>query len=135
MLNPTLRRLSSFCLASVLMAAPEVTDTAPLGTFTPVERRHWAFQPRKDVTPPVFTDAAAKAWIRTPIDAFVLAGLRKAELTPAAEADRATLIRRVTYNLHGLPPTPEEVAAFVGDKVPQAYERSEERRVGKGWRC
>jgi len=138
MLNPTLRSLTSLTLASVMLAAPAVTDTAPLGTYTPVERRHWAFQPRKEVTPPVFTDAAAKAWIRTPLDAFVLAGLRKAELTPAAEADKATLIRRVTYNLHGLPPTPEEIAAFAADKSPQAYERLVDRllaspRYGEQW--
>jgi hypothetical protein len=138
MLNPILRKLSTFFLATVMFAAPEITDIAPLGAYTAVERRHWAFQPRKDVAPPVFNDAAAKAWIKTPIDAFVLAGLRKAELTPAAEADRATLIRRVTYNLHGLPPTPEEVAAFVKDKGANAYERLVDRllaspRYGEQW--
>jgi len=138
MLHPTLRKFSTFALATVMFAAAEVTDVAPLGAFTTIERRHWAFQPRKDVTPPAFTDASGKAWVRTPIDAFVLAGLRKAELTPAAEADRATLIRRVTYNLHGLPPTPEEVAAFAADKSPQAYERLVDRllaspRYGEQW--
>jgi len=138
MFHSTLRKFSTFALMTVMFAAPEVTDVAPLGSFTPVERRHWAFQPRKAVTPPAFTDAAAKSWIRTPIDAFILAGLRKAELTPAAEADRATLIRRVTYNLHGLPPTPEEVAAFVADRSPQAYEKLVDRllaspRYGEQW--
>lgn len=125
-------------MAAVLFGAADGTEVAPLGVYTPVERRHWAFQPRKDVVPPVFTDEAAKAWIRTPLDAFILAGLRKSDLTPAAEADRATLIRRVTYNLHGLPPTPEEVAAFVGDKAPKAYERLVDRllaspRYGEQW--
>ena len=98
------------------------TDIAPLGTYTQAERRHWAFQPRRDVKPPMFTDTIAKAWIRTPIDAFILEGLRKAGLKPAPDADRAVLIRRVTYDLHGLPPTPEEIAAFVSDKSPKAYE-------------
>lgn len=122
-------------MATVVWAAP---DIAPLGSYTAVERRHWAFQPRKDVAVPTFDDAAAKAWIRTPVDAFVLAGLRKAELTPAPEADRATLIRRVTFNLHGLPPTPEEIAAFVADKRPDAYEKLVDRlldspRYGEQW--
>lgn len=126
-MHRTLRNFSAFAMTAVLFAAAEVTEVAPLGVYTPAERRHWAFQPRKDVVPPVFTDEAAKSWIRTPIDAFILDGLRKAELTPTAEADRGALIRRVTYNLHGLPPTPEEVAAFVGDKAPTAYERLVDR--------
>jgi len=137
-MHPSLRKLTRFCAATVLLAGAEIGDVAPLGTYTAVERRHWAFQPRKDVTPPVFTDAAGKAWVKTPIDAFVLTGLRNAELTPAPEADRVTLIRRVTYNLHGLPPTPEEIAAFVNDKAPKAYERMVERllaspRYGEQW--
>ncbi|MFN9891626.1 MAG: DUF1549 domain-containing protein, partial [Acidobacteriota bacterium] len=98
------------------------------------ERRHWAFQPRKEVRPPVIADG----WIRNPVDAFILEGLQKAGLKPAAEADRATLIRRVTYDLHGLPPTPEEIAAFVRDKAPDAYERLVDRllaspRYGEQW--
>ena len=138
MLHSTLRKFSTFALVTVMFAAPEVTDVAPLGSFTPIERRHWAFQPRANVTPPTLTDAAAKAWIRTPIDAFILAGLRKAALTPTAEAVRPTLIRRVTYNLHGLPPTPEEVAAFIADKSPQAYEHLVDRlldspKYGEQW--
>ena len=135
MLHPTIRQICAVLMATVVWAAP---DIAPLGSYTAVERRHWAFQPRKDVAPPVFDDAAAKAWIRTPVDAFVLAGLRKAELAPAPEADRATLIRRVTFNLHGLPPTPEEIAAFVADKRPDAYEKLVDRlldspRYGEQW--
>ena len=135
MLHPTIRQICAVLMATVVWAAP---DIAPLGTYTAVERRHWAFQPRKDVAVPAFEDAAAKAWIRTPVDAFVLAGLRKAELAPAPEADRATLIRRVTFNLHGLPPTPEEIAAFVADKRPDAYEKLVDRlldspRYGEQW--
>lgn len=138
MLNMFLRKLTTLCAATVMFAAPEVSEFAPLGSYTAAERRHWAFQPRTEVSPPAFTDAAAKTWIRNPIDAFVLAGLRKAELTPAPEADRATLIRRVTYNLHGLPPTPEEIAAFVNDKQPHAYERLVDKllaspRYGEQW--
>jgi hypothetical protein len=127
-----MKRFWIFGLA-VLMAA-DTTEVAPLGTYTAAERRHWAFQPRQRVSPPAITDK----WIRTPVDAFVLAGLQKAQLTPAPEADRATLIRRATYDLHGLPPTPEEIAAFVADKSPKAYENLIERllaspRYGEQW--
>src|SRR5271167_3332878 len=92
--------------AAALWAAEETL--APLGTYKPAERRYWAFQPRAEMPPPVFPDAAAKAWVKTPVDAFILAGLRKAGLKPAAAASRETLIRRATYDLLGLPPTPQE---------------------------
>ena len=138
MSKPSTHRLAAILIAGATFAASVETTVAPLGTYTAAERRHWAYQPRKDAQPPAFTDAAAKRWIRTPIDAFILTGLRKANLTPAPEADRATLIRRVTYDLHGLPPTPEEVAAFVADKSPKAYENLIERllaspRYGEQW--
>ena len=76
--------------------------------------------------------------MKTPIDAFILAGLKKAGLKPAPPADRATLIRRVTYDLHGLPPTPEEVDAFVRDTSPKAWEKLIDRlldspRYGEQW--
>jgi hypothetical protein len=111
---------------------------APLGAYKPAERRHWAFQPRKDASPPSLPGSAWRQWIRTPVDAFVLEGLQKAGLTPAPEADRLTLIRRLSYDLHGLPPTPEEVAAFVNDHSPDAYENLVERllaspRYGEQW--
>ncbi len=113
-------------------------DVAALGRYTPAERRHWAFQARKNATPPQFQDAAGKRWIRTPVDAFVLEQLRKAELQPAPEADRATLIRRVTFDLHGIPPSPADVAAFVNDKSPNAWEKLVDRlldspRYGEQW--
>ncbi len=134
-----MRPLFAILLAGLaLTGADTSTETAPIPTYTAGERRHWAFQPRKDVQPPAFTDPAAKGWIRTPVDAFVLEGLRKAALKPAPEADKATLIRRVTYDLHGLPPTPEEISAFVDDKSPDAYEKLVERllnnpRYGEQW--
>src|SRR4051812_3209453 len=101
--------------AAVWAGAAEL-PVAPLGTYKPLERKYWAFQPRKDVIPPPFTSAADKAWVKTPIDAFLLAGLKKAGLKPAPQADRITLICRITYDLTGLPPTPEEVEAFVRDR-------------------
>ena len=113
-------------------------NSAPPETYKPAERRHWAFQPRKDTVPPTFTAAADRAWVKTPVDAFVLSGLKKAGLRPAPPADRATLIRRVTYDLHGLPPTPEEIRAFVRDKSPKAWEKLVDRllaspRYGEQW--
>ncbi len=122
-------RWPGLCLIAGLAGAASV-DVAPLGTYRPAERRHWAFQPRKAVLPPALNDAAAKAWVRTPVDNFVLESLRKAGLQPAPQADRVTLIRRLTYDLHGLPPTPEAVAAFVADRSPKAYENLVERLLG-----
>ncbi len=111
---------------------------APLGTYKPLERKFWAFQPRTNAVTPSFTDAAAKAWVKSPIDAYILEGVRKAGLQPAPEADRVTLIRRVTYDLHGVPPTPEEINAFLNDKSPKAWENVVDRllaspRYGEQW--
>lgn len=83
--------------------------------------KHWAFEPLNSaVTPPVVDDPT---WNAHPIDAFVFDSLAKAGLKPNPPADRRTLIRRAYYDLIGLPPTPAEVAAFVADEDPQAYEK------------
>jgi hypothetical protein len=125
-------------LAMASLFAASADNVAPLGKYTPAERRHWSFQPRKDAAPPDFTNAEDRAWVRTPIDAFILAGLKKSGLRPAPEADRATLIRRVTFDLHGLPPTPAEIDAFVNDKSADAWENLVDRllaspRYGEQW--
>jgi hypothetical protein len=83
--------------------------------------QHWAFVKPKRPAVPQIRDA--KAAIRNPIDAFILARLQKEGLTLAPEADRYTLVRRVYLDLIGVPPTPEEVEAFVGDESPDAYEK------------
>jgi len=83
-------------------------------------RSHWAFQP---VTKPQPPTVKGDAWARNDIDRFILAKLESAGLKPSPEADRATLIRRVALDLTGLPPSPEEVAVFVSDESPQAWER------------
>lgn len=83
-------------------------------------RQHWAFQPLSKAPPPAVQNTA---WPINDVDRFILATLEAKGLRPSPEADRATLIRRVTLDLTGLPPTPEEVAAFVADASPQAYER------------
>jgi Protein of unknown function (DUF1549) len=74
--------------------------------YTSAERRHWSFRQRGNPSVPAFESAADRGWIRNPVDAFILAALKKEQLGPAPEADRATLIRRVTYDLTGLPPLP-----------------------------
>jgi mono/diheme cytochrome c family protein len=89
-----------------------------------VRAKHWAFlRPERSVPPPV----AQAGWVRNPIDAFILARLEAEKIAPAPEADRVTLIRRVSLDLLGLPPTPEQVAAFVNDHRPGAYERLVDR--------
>ena len=87
----------------------------------------WSLKPVVRHEPPVFPDDAAEQWIRTPIDAFVLAKLREKNLTPSPKADRRTLIRRVTFDLTGLPATPEDVEAFIHDASPGAYDRLVDR--------
>ncbi|MGH9722938.1 MAG: DUF1549 and DUF1553 domain-containing protein [Bryobacteraceae bacterium] len=103
-----------------LFAADSV---APLGKYTETERRHWSFRPRVEPAIPKFTLAADRAWARNPIDALLLARLKKDVLRPSAAADRATLIRRITFDLTGLPPTPQEIADFVADRSPGAWTR------------
>jgi hypothetical protein len=93
------------------------------GAAQPAEQ-HWAFQPPVRPPLPRVRDAA---WASTPIDSFILARLEQAGLTPARLADRATLLRRVTFDLIGLPPTPEELTAFLEDTRPDAYVRVVER--------
>ena len=104
--------------ATLLMA---VAPTAPLGKYTPAERRHWAFQKRSKPVVPAFADPKDQAWGKGPLDAFILARLKKDSLAPSPAADRQTLIRRVSFDLTGLPPSPAQVAAFVKDRSPDAY--------------
>ena len=83
------------------------------------KRSHWAWQPVRSVSPPAVTGAG---WPLHPMDRFILAGLEGEGLEPAPAADRHTLIRRLSYDLRGLPPLPGEVRAFVADSSPRAYE-------------
>jgi hypothetical protein len=85
---------------------------------------HWAFQPPKRPAVPAVTQ---KSWVRNPIDNFVLARLEKEHLQPSPEADRATLLRRVSLDLTGLPPTPQELQAFLRDKSKNAWEKVVDR--------
>ncbi|MEQ8785678.1 MAG: DUF1549 and DUF1553 domain-containing protein, partial [Pirellulaceae bacterium] len=103
-------------------------------SFTDDDRRWWAIQPVRD---PVVPDAGAD-WARNEIDRFVARKLDETGLTPAREADRYELVRRAYFDLHGLPPTPEEVEAFVNDERPDAWQRLigellDSPRYGERW--
>jgi mono/diheme cytochrome c family protein len=80
---------------------------------------HWSFQPLASAPPP---EVAGIDWVKTPVDRFILAGLEAAGISPAPAADKPALIRRVTYDLIGLPPTPAQIDVFLCDQSPSAYE-------------
>jgi mono/diheme cytochrome c family protein len=108
---------------------------AALGEAAGDRNKHWAFQP---LTRPPVPETRAADRIRTPIDAFITAKLAEHGLALSPEVDRATLARRVYLVMHGLPPTPEEVAQFVEDRSPRACEDLIERvlaspRYGERW--
>lgn len=130
-----------FVLASLL---PLVTPVATVGgenatlderPVTEEDREHWAYRP---LTRPDVPDVANKDWCRTSIDRFILARLEETDLSPSEEANRTTLIRRLYLDLIGLPPTPDEVAAFVDDEDRAAYDKLVDRllaspRYGERW--
>ncbi len=100
------------------------------------DKNWWSLQPLANVEPP--TNRNPQSTIRNPIDRFIFAKLAERNLQPSPPADRRTLIRRVSYDLTGLPPTPEEVAVFVNDKTVNAYEKLVDRllaspRYGEQW--
>jgi mono/diheme cytochrome c family protein len=114
---------------------PEAVAANTAGSVAEVRDRHWAFQP---VGKPALPAAADRGWVRTPIDAFVLAKLQAAGLHPSPPADRRTLIRRATLDLTGLPPDPADVEAFVSDQSPHAWAKVVDRllaspRYGERW--
>ncbi len=84
----------------------------------------WSLQP---IRRPAIPDVKNRDWVRNPIDSFILAALEVKGLTPAPEADRRTYIRRVTFDLTGLPPTPDEIDAFLKDDSADAYEKVVDR--------
>jgi hypothetical protein len=99
------------------------------------DRGHWSFKKPETLQPPKVHD---QEWVRNAIDAFILAKLEQAELKPAVPADRPTLLRRLTFDLTGLPPTPKEMQSFINDQSPSAYEKVVDRllaspRHGERW--
>jgi hypothetical protein len=114
-------------LASLLLAAGAEQEQEPAPST------HWAYRP---IARPELPHA--DPWARTPVDRFILATLRDRGLAPSPEADRRTLLRRVSFDLTGLPPTPEETDEFLADASPDAYERAVDRllaspRHGERW--
>ncbi|WP_437185335.1 PSD1 and planctomycete cytochrome C domain-containing protein [Planctomicrobium sp. SH668] len=108
----------------VKMGAPWPKETSAAADREELFRTHWSFQPMSRSVPPQVTNPE---WCKTPVDQFVLSKLHAAGLTPSDEASRRTLIRRITFDLTGLPPSQEEVDAFLADTDPNAYERLVER--------
>ncbi len=105
---------------------PEVTGGAAIrrGEISAEDRAFWSFQPVKPGPAPEVED---RDWVRSPVDRWILAALESKGMQPAQPADRRTLIRRATFDLTGLPPTPEEIDAFLADASPDAFERVVER--------
>ena len=120
-------------LAPALRAEPSQTPE-----YKEAERSFWAFQKRGRPAQPRFVNPPDQAWVRTPVDAFVLAKLRENGLRPSPEAGRETLIRRLFFDLTGLPPSTSAVAGFLSDPSPRAYENLVERllvspQYGERW--
>jgi hypothetical protein len=112
--------LGLFCLATFALAGFQEhgQDAKPM---------HWSLRPRSRPKAPQFADSADRKWVANDLDAFILADLRKNGLKPAPEADRQTLIRRLSFDLLGLPPSPTEIQEFVADPASDAYERLVDR--------
>jgi len=115
---------------------PEAAKINPVAyVITPQQRAFWSFQPLRE--PPI-PQVKEKSWVKNDIDRLVLAKLESEGLKPVAAADLRTLIRRATLDLIGLPPTPEEIDAFVNDKSPRAFEKVVDRllaspQYGERW--
>ena len=114
-------------------AWPAVRVPASLGKPKPeyekLKKEHWAWQPLTKPTVPAVNDAA---WAKDDVDRFLLAKLEAKGLKPVADADKVTLLRRVTFDLTGLPPTPAEIDAFVTDDSPKAFEKVVDRLLASG---
>jgi mono/diheme cytochrome c family protein len=125
-------------VAWVKMGAPDprsAGNSLASAGWSKDRRQHWAFLPIKPVAVPEVHDTN---WVANPIDAFILAKLEEKGMKPNPPADRRALIRRATYDLTGLPPTPEEVQAFVEDRSPEAYAKVIDRllaspQYGERW--
>lgn len=115
---------------------PGAAEVVAVGDeISPEQRKFWAFQPVRNYAAPKVKNGG---WTTTAIDNFILAKLEARGLTPNKPASKETLIRRATFDLHGLPPTPQEVQEFVADSSPNAYEKVVDRllaspRYGEKW--
>lgn len=117
------------CFLSVSVPGTALSEGLPTPSeskpsFNELQKKHWAFQPIQRPEPPKTQN---HAWVRTPIDAFILAQLEARKASPAPQADKISLIRRASLDLIGLPPTPSEVAQFVNDPSSDAFEKLVDR--------
>ncbi|GAB5559790.1 MAG: PSD1 and planctomycete cytochrome C domain-containing protein [Synoicihabitans sp.] len=108
----------------VMRGAPDPRTREVDGTYAGVGKNHWAFQ---KVTKPEVPAATVPKWGKSPVDNFIAARLTQVGLKPSPAADKHTLLRRVTFDLTGLPPTREELMAFIRDKSPDAFARVVDR--------
>ena len=122
----TVALLVGLILPSNLNAADKATTdgVAPPESFKPEQRDHWSYQP---VHRPALPEVKRCDWVRNPIDRFILAGQESIGVRPARGAGKIALIRRISYDLTGLPPAPAEVDSFLLDNRPDAYERLVDR--------
>jgi len=104
----------------VKMGAPDPRAEVKFARAPGAGTNHWAFQPVKARVVPA--KIKNKKWVKAPIDAFILSDLEERRIDPAPPADKRTLLRRATFDLTGLPPTPEEISAFLADESPNAFE-------------
>ena len=104
--------------------APGANAAHATAVFTSAERSLWSLQPVRPVAPPAVAEAQ---WVRTPVDAFIVAELKKNHLEPSPVADKATLLRRASLDLTGLPPTPQEIDAFLSDESADAFSKVVDR--------
>src|SRR3954453_4248320 len=112
-----MRRLYVFL---ALCFAASGLSSAETHVFTEAQRSFWSLQPLKK---PAVPAVQGKTWVKNPIDAFVLTKLEEKQLQPNKPADKLTLLRRVTIDLTGLPPTQNEIQSFLSDNSSTAYEK------------
>lgn len=137
--NDETKRLAAWVAAGAKWPKGRVLSQFDFTTDRRAGRDWWSLEPVRHSDPPI-VDVRENdgAIVRTPVDAFILRRLNDAGLSPAPPADRATLLRRATFDLLGLPPTPDEIDAFINDDAPDAYDRLIDRllaspQYGERW--
>ena len=133
--NPLQKREVQILTEWVMRGAPDPREVSePPKHYTFAKTDHWAYQPIRPSVPP----ATDSAWPRSDIDRYIFAKLEAEKIAPGEDADKATLLRRVYYDLIGLPPTPEQIDSFLEDKSPEAFARLVDEllaspRFGERW--
>jgi hypothetical protein len=132
MMKACVQTLPAIVALGLSWAVPAASADRP---FTDGEKGYWAYQP---VHKPAVPSVRNRSWVMTEVDAFILAALEKKEIRPAPPADKVTLLRRATFDLTGLPPTPAEVRAFLADRSPRSFDKVVDRllaspQYGEKW--